>query len=378
LALFLEKIMSCLFRVRASPFVRVQNESLVDCTIMCEDSAVRAHRVVLSACSPYFQKIFIDNPGKHPIVVLKDVLAWEMQCILDFMYKGETSVPEPSLTSLIKAAESLKVRGLTAGDQGAGAGGLPPGISLSSTPTNLSGHGGGSAGGAPYRGYSPSPSPSSHHHHHRYSDPPSGSGKMPLPHNLTSSGSSGGGSSAHEPSPTSPISLTPHHLHHHSGGDHLSGGRVSPVPGGGSSGGGGNCPRRKQARPRRRSGDSVNSSLDLSKAGSPPLSYTTTVATTKRDSPPSSLADGEDHPENLSLRRSHSPPPSHHHQQQHHHSQALHLHQQQQQYAPPAINLVKMEQLVDNDRRMDQDNIREATLKMLNFVLRHKNDAFSP
>jgi hypothetical protein len=118
----------------------------------------------------------------------------------------------------------------------------------------------------------------------------------------------------------------------------------------------------------------VNSSLDLSKAGSPPLSYTTTVATTnKRDSPPSSLADGEDHPENLSLRRSHSPPPSHHHQQQqHHHSQALHLHQQQQQqYAPPAINLVKMEQLVDNDRRMDQDNIREATLKcfILSYML---------
>ena len=88
----------------------LQNESLVDCTIMCEDGGVRAHKVVLSACSPYFQKIFIDNPGKHPIIVLKDVLVWEMHSILDFMYKGETSVPEPSLTSLIKAAESLKVR----------------------------------------------------------------------------------------------------------------------------------------------------------------------------------------------------------------------------------------------------------------------------
>ena len=68
---------------------------------------MRAHKVVLSACSPYFQKIFTDNPGKHPIIVLKDVRCWEMQCILDFMYKGETSVPEPQLTSLIKAAESL-------------------------------------------------------------------------------------------------------------------------------------------------------------------------------------------------------------------------------------------------------------------------------
>merc|ERR1719300_365350 len=133
----------------------LQNESLVDCTIMCEDSAVRAHKVVLSACSPYFQKIFTDNPGKHPIIVLKDVRCWEMQCILDFMYKGETSVPEPQLTSLIKAAESLKVRGLTSSDQ------LPPGVSISAaSPTNLSnGYGRGRAG------YSPSPSP-----HDRYSE----------------------------------------------------------------------------------------------------------------------------------------------------------------------------------------------------------------
>ena len=77
--------------------------------------------------SPYFQKIFTDNPCKHPIIVLKDVRGWEVQCIVDFMYKGETSVPESQLTSLIKAAESLKVRGLTSSDQS-----LPPGA-LSAT-----------------------------------------------------------------------------------------------------------------------------------------------------------------------------------------------------------------------------------------------------
>ncbi len=28
----------------------LQNESLVDCTLVCEDTSIRAHKVVLSAC----------------------------------------------------------------------------------------------------------------------------------------------------------------------------------------------------------------------------------------------------------------------------------------------------------------------------------------
>jgi len=254
----------------------LQNESLVDCTIMCEDSAVRAHKVVLSACSPYFQKIFTDNPGKHPIIVLKDVRCWEMQCILDFMYKGETSVPEPQLTSLIKAAESLKVRGLTSNDQ------LPPGVSISSERSSSM-----MSNGYRERGYSPSPSP-------RYSGEPS--------HKLSHI------SGEPHSNESSPMSLT-----------HQDNGRTSPVP------------RRKQARPRRRSGDSVNSSLDLSKAGSPPLTYTKS---------PNSVGDHENGPQNLSIRRSHSPG-----------------------HAPPAINLVKMEQLVEDRERRMEDNISDGSLE---------------
>ena len=243
---------------------------------MCEDSAVRAHKVVLSACSPYFQKIFTDNPGKHPIIVLKDVRCWEMQCILDFMYKGETSVPEPQLTSLIKAAESLKVRGLTSNDQ------LPPGVSISSERSSSM-----MSNGYRERGYSPSPSP-------RYSGEPS--------HKLSHI------SGEPHSNESSPMSLT-----------HQDNGRTSPVP------------RRKQARPRRRSGDSVNSSLDLSKAGSPPLTYTKS---------PNSVGEHENGPQNLSIRRSHSPG-----------------------HAPPAINLVKMEQLVEDRERRMEDNISDGSLE---------------
>lgn len=90
----------------------LQAETLVDVTLVCAESSVRAHKVVLSACSPFFQRIFAENPCKHPVIVLKDFSGWEVQAIVDFMYKGEISVVQEQLQSLIKAAESLQVRGL--------------------------------------------------------------------------------------------------------------------------------------------------------------------------------------------------------------------------------------------------------------------------
>lgn len=91
----------------------LQAETLVDVTLVCNaETSVRAHKVVLSACSPFFQKIFSENPCKHPVIVLKDFSGWEVQAIVDFMYKGEISIGQEQLQTLIKAAESLQVRGL--------------------------------------------------------------------------------------------------------------------------------------------------------------------------------------------------------------------------------------------------------------------------
>lgn len=40
-------------------FESLQNsEDLVDVTLMCEGRNVKAHRVILSACSPYFRNLF--------------------------------------------------------------------------------------------------------------------------------------------------------------------------------------------------------------------------------------------------------------------------------------------------------------------------------
>jgi hypothetical protein len=90
----------------------LQQNSLVDVTLVCSDRSLRAHKVVLSACSPFFERVFNDTPCKHPVIVLKDFRGWLVQAIVDFMYRGEISVPQEKLNQLIQAGESLQVRGL--------------------------------------------------------------------------------------------------------------------------------------------------------------------------------------------------------------------------------------------------------------------------
>src|SRR5699024_6235544 len=77
-----------------------------------EGHSIRAHKVVLSACSSYFQTLFVDHPSRHPIVILKDVRFAELRTLIEFMYKGEVNVEYCQLSALLKTAESLKVKGL--------------------------------------------------------------------------------------------------------------------------------------------------------------------------------------------------------------------------------------------------------------------------
>jgi len=91
----------------------LQDESFVDVTLAVEGLYLKAHKMVLSACSPYFQTLFVNNPDKHPIVFLKDVPYADMRSLLDFMYKGEVSVDQERLTAFLKVAESLRIKGLT-------------------------------------------------------------------------------------------------------------------------------------------------------------------------------------------------------------------------------------------------------------------------
>lgn len=90
-----------------------QEEQLIDVTLAMEDGQIMAHKLVLSACSPYFRSLFTTNPCKHPIIFLKEVPTEHIRLLVDYMYKGNISVKGHDLKSILKTATSLKIRGLT-------------------------------------------------------------------------------------------------------------------------------------------------------------------------------------------------------------------------------------------------------------------------
>ena len=87
-------------------------ELFIDVTLSCGEHNFPAHKLVLSVCSPYFRHLFLRNPCKHPIVVLKDVHFKYMKLLLMYMYRGEVSCPQEDLHGLLRTARSLQIRGL--------------------------------------------------------------------------------------------------------------------------------------------------------------------------------------------------------------------------------------------------------------------------
>lgn len=87
-------------------------EKFADVTLYCEGMSLKCHKFILSACSPYFDKILSETPCEHPVVILRDVQYWQMQALLQFIYKGELTTDETKLSSLVELAQNLHIKGI--------------------------------------------------------------------------------------------------------------------------------------------------------------------------------------------------------------------------------------------------------------------------
>ncbi|XP_076233735.1 uncharacterized protein LOC143178781 isoform X2 [Calliopsis andreniformis] len=90
-------------------------EDLVDVTLSCEGKRIRAHKMLLSACSTYFRDLFKENPCQHPVIIFRNVKFDDLAALVDFMYQGEVNVVQEQLASFLTTAELLAVQGLTDG-----------------------------------------------------------------------------------------------------------------------------------------------------------------------------------------------------------------------------------------------------------------------
>jgi len=96
------------------------DKDFFDVTLACDDEQLSAHKVILSACSPFFRNVLRRNPHQHPLLYLKGVKYTDLQAVLNFMYHGEVNVAQEELNSFLAVAEDLRVKGLTQNQGGVG------------------------------------------------------------------------------------------------------------------------------------------------------------------------------------------------------------------------------------------------------------------
>jgi len=90
-----------------------EDKDFFDVTLACDDDQLQAHKVILSACSPFFRTILRRNKHEHPLLYLKGVKYVDLVSVLNFMYHGEVNVAQEELNTFLAVAEDLKVKGLT-------------------------------------------------------------------------------------------------------------------------------------------------------------------------------------------------------------------------------------------------------------------------
>jgi len=95
-----------------------EDKDFFDVTLACDEDQINAHKVILSACSPFFRNILRRNPHQHPLLYMKGVSFSNLQSVLNFMYHGEVNVAQDDLNNFLAVAEDLRIKGLTQNTQG--------------------------------------------------------------------------------------------------------------------------------------------------------------------------------------------------------------------------------------------------------------------
>ena len=96
------------------------DEDFADVTLACDSNlaSVRAHRLVLASCSPYFRRILKEHAdggqsGDPPVIILNEVEPDILDALMTYMYHGQVFLGEDRLPRFFRTAVGLEIKGIS-------------------------------------------------------------------------------------------------------------------------------------------------------------------------------------------------------------------------------------------------------------------------
>ena len=91
----------------------LNDSQFTDVTLVSDDrKLIKAHKVILSSCSQFFNQVLAEISTQHPVLYLKGIQYAELSSIIRFIYMGMTEIAEEDLGRFMQAAQDLQIKGL--------------------------------------------------------------------------------------------------------------------------------------------------------------------------------------------------------------------------------------------------------------------------
>lgn len=87
-----------------------ETQTLCDVTLVAEGKEIQAHKAVLAACSPYFERMFTSNLKEtyENVIELKNITFFSLKTLVTFCYTSCLEVPGNLIFDLLPAADMLQ------------------------------------------------------------------------------------------------------------------------------------------------------------------------------------------------------------------------------------------------------------------------------
>ena len=91
----------------------MEKGEFADVTLVADDQQIKAHKFILSNCSPFFENVLKQNPHESPLIYLKGISFENLQNVIQFVYTGEAIIDKDNLDTFLETGEELSIKFLT-------------------------------------------------------------------------------------------------------------------------------------------------------------------------------------------------------------------------------------------------------------------------